>query len=88
MKWVRLALLVLALGGAAGWLAWNRFRPLQVELTAPSRGPAVDAVYATGQVEPTLEIRIAPRVAGRLVALTVDEGDTVRAGQLLARLED
>jgi RND family efflux transporter MFP subunit len=88
MKWVRLALLVLALGGAAGWLAWNRFRPLQVELTAPSRGPAVDAVYATGQVEPTLEIRIAPRVAGRLLALTVDEGDTVRAGQLLARLED
>jgi RND family efflux transporter MFP subunit len=57
-------------------------------LAAPSRGPAVDAVYATGLVEPSLEIRIAPRTAGRIVELLADEGARVRAGQLLARLED
>lgn len=52
------------------------------------RGPAVEAVYATGLVEPTLEIRIAPRAAGRIVELRADEGDVVRRGDLLARLED
>lgn len=49
---------------------------------------ALDAVYATGVVEPSLEIRIAPRTPGRIVDLRVDEGDRVKRGQLLARLED
>lgn len=88
MKRVPLVLFVLVLAGAAGWLGWQRFRPPVVELVAPMHGPAVDAVYATGLVEPSLEIRIAPRAAGRIVELLVDEGDTVRAGQPLARLED
>lgn len=51
-------------------------------------GTAIQAVYATGTVEPTISVPIAPRVAGRLVELKVDEGDVVRKGQVLARLED
>jgi RND family efflux transporter MFP subunit len=88
MKRLPLVLLLLALAGAAGAFAWQRLRPPEVALVAPTRGPAVEAVYATGLVEPSLEIRIAPRTAGRIVELLVDEGDTVRTGQLLARLED
>lgn len=88
MRHLRTALLVLAIAGAAGWLAWSRFRPPEVTLVAPTRGPAIDAVYATGLVEPSLEVRVAPRTGGRLAELRVDEGDVVRPGQLLARLED
>ena len=79
---------LLALLAAAGWFAWRSYAPPEVGVVLPSRGPAIDAVYATGLVEPTLEIRIAPRTPGRIVELLVDEGATVRAGQLLARLED
>lgn len=70
---------------AAGWLA---YAPARLAVEHPLRGPAVEAVYATGIVEPTVEVRIAPRVAGRLVELRADEGDVVRKGALLARLED
>ncbi len=88
MKYLPRILLLAVLAAAAGGFAWQRLKPVEVELVAPTRGPAVDAVYATGLVEPSLEIRIAPRSAGRIVELLADEGATVRAGQLLARLED
>lgn len=85
IKWSFIAALLLA---AAGYFAWNFLQPPLVEADRPVRGPAVEAVYATGLVEPTLEIRIAPRIGGRLVELLAFEGDEVTEGQLLARLED
>jgi len=88
MKYLPRVLALVALAAAAGWFGWQRFQPTRVALAAPTRGPAVDAIYATGLVEPSLEIRIAPRTAGRIVELLADEGDSVRPGQLLARLED
>src|SRR3569832_295249 len=53
----------------------------------PAYGPAVLAIYATGRVEPSIMMPIAPRIGARLVELDVDEGSQVRKGQVLARLE-
>jgi RND family efflux transporter MFP subunit len=78
------SLLVLAAGGA---VAWWRAGPLTVEVVAPRRGAAVEAIYATGTVEPTVMLPIAPRVAGRIVTLSTDEGHAVKKGEALARLE-
>ena len=74
----------LAIAGAAWWLVG----PIAVTVVTPTRGPAVDAIYATGTVEPTVMLPIAPRIAGRIVELNVDEGSVVRKGQVLARLDD
>ncbi|MFZ4790699.1 MAG: efflux RND transporter periplasmic adaptor subunit [Candidatus Competibacteraceae bacterium] len=81
---------IIALAGLAGggWTTWLWLGPVTVETTQLSRGPAVRAVYATGTVEPTVMLPIAPRNAGRLMELNAAEGDQVRAGQMLARLED
>ena len=81
-------LIALGLLGGGGWAAWRWLGPVTVETARPSRGPAVRAVYAAGTVEPTVMLPIAPRGAGRLVELNVDEGAQVHAGQTLARLED
>ena len=81
-------LLLILLAGVAAALTWWRWRPVNVRVEHPHRGLAIDAVYATGTVEPSVAVPIAPRVAGRIVALHVDEGDRVRRGQVLARLED
>jgi RND family efflux transporter MFP subunit len=78
------SLLLLAAGGG---FAWWRSGPLAVEVIAPRRGAAVEAIYATGTVEPTVMLPIAPRVAGRIVTLASDEGRSVRKGEELARLE-
>jgi HlyD family secretion protein len=41
---------------------------------------------ATGYVEAT-EVRVAPEVGGRILELRVDEGDRVKAGDVIARLD-
>jgi len=83
-RWVGLLLL---LGVAAGALYWILLPP-SVSVVQPRRGAAVQAVYATGTVEPSVMIPIAARTMARLIALQVDEGAVVKQGQLLARLEN
>jgi RND family efflux transporter MFP subunit len=82
--WIVTVALALA-AGAAG-VAWREW-PLQVEVTHPTRGPAIEAVYATGVVEPTVSMPVAPRGGGRIASLAADEGAKVKGGQVLARLE-
>jgi multidrug efflux pump subunit AcrA (membrane-fusion protein) len=78
---------VIVLGAIAGVVWWHE-GPVAVSVITPTRGPAVDAIYATGTVEPTVMLPIAPRAAGRVVELNVDEGSSVHKGQVLARLDD
>lgn len=84
--------ILLALGIVAGmaivWLLICVLGPERVEVASPTRGPAVQAVYATGTVEATVMMPIAPRMSARLMELNVDEGSAVTKGQQLARLED
>ena len=80
-----LALVLIAGLGSAGW--WL-MQPRTVTAVHPARGPAVQAVYATGTVEASITIRVAPQVAGRLDELKADEGQAVKAGDVLARLDD
>ncbi len=51
-------------------------------------GKAVEAVYATGTVEPETWARIGPVTTGRIAEILAREGEAVRAGQPLARLDD
>ena len=43
----------------AGWQAWQA-RPLQGQVAAAVHGPAVEAVYATGTVEPVRWAAVGP----------------------------
>jgi RND family efflux transporter MFP subunit len=54
----------------------------------PVRGPAVEAVYGPGTVEPVIMLPIGPKVTGRLAQLMVDEGDAVHQGEVLAELDN
>uniref|UniRef100_UPI0025FABDDF efflux RND transporter periplasmic adaptor subunit n=1 Tax=uncultured Thiocystis sp. TaxID=1202134 RepID=UPI0025FABDDF len=85
-KW-SLTLTIIVVMSIGGWLWW-RESPVAVTVVYPTRGPAVEAIYATGTVEPSVMLPIASRAAGNLIELPVDEGDQVRKGQTLARLDD
>lgn len=81
-----LLLLAFALAAAGYMIMRNGAR--DVELVSPFRGQAVEAVYATGVVEPEQWAKIAALAPGRIAEILVREGDTVRQGQPLARLDD
>lgn len=85
---MRKKLVLVAVGLLAAYLLGRAVLPRSVRVVSPARGPAVEAVYATGTVEPTIMLPIAPRVGANLQRLLVDEGDNVTAGQPLAELED
>jgi HlyD family secretion protein len=46
----------------------------------------IEVVNATGKIYPEVEVKISPDISGEITELTVAEGDTVKKGQLLARI--
>lgn len=86
-RWIRYGLAAaVLLAVVTGMLALHRRHT--VEAIKPVRGPAVQAVYATGTVEATVMMPIAPRSSARLMELNADEGSRVTKDQVLAQLED
>jgi multidrug resistance efflux pump len=85
MSKLRYLLLAVPLAGAA-WLWLGHQTPAGRADTTVSR-PGV--LVAPGRVEPVRDVvQLAFEAQGRIVAILVDEGDTVYAGQVLARLDD
>jgi RND family efflux transporter MFP subunit len=78
--------LAVATAAAVFWLRYAAIPT--VEVATPRRGPAVQAVYATGIVEPVLWAKVTPLVRGRIVDLCRCEGREVKAGDFLVRLDD
>ena len=71
-----MALLLITAAGAIGWLWWHES---QIQLPA-------GIAYGNGRLEAD-EIDIDTKFAGRIAKLFVDEGDMVRAGQVLAMMD-
>ena len=46
----------------------------------------IETVNASGKVYPEVEVKISPDISGEIVELNVAEGDTVKRGQILARI--
>ena len=84
---LRIALGAAALGVTAVF-ASRWWLPPAVDTIHPHRGQAVQAVYATGTVEPSIMLPIAARISARLVQLDADEGQSVHKGDVIGRLED
>jgi membrane fusion protein (multidrug efflux system) len=62
--------------------------PLPVEVVAARTDTVVDAITATGQIEPIQSIQLRPEVDGRLVDILVREGAEVAQGTPLFKVDD
>ena len=89
LLYILLAVVVVLIGGYAlakkqGWVG----KPTGMEITAAKAGPAtiVEKVSASGKVQPETEVKISPDVSGEITELYVQEGDSVKKGQLLLRI--
>ncbi|GLQ90500.1 efflux RND transporter periplasmic adaptor subunit [Dyella flagellata] len=84
-----IVLVLLALG-FGGW--WFAHRPIQVHVAqavAASSDPSAGAVLqATGYVTARRQATVSAQITGTLTAVLIEEGDRVKQGQILAKLDD
>jgi HlyD family secretion protein len=81
-KWLLLAAVV-------AFLAYRmKFAPVPVLAYEAKPGPIFAEVMGTGTLEARVKTTISPRLQERLAEVLVDQNDAVKAGQLLARLDD
>ncbi len=88
MKRILTILLLAAAVTGAGLLLWPRLAGPAVTVVAAKTGRAVEAVYATAVVEPVYWGRVSAIGVGRIESIAAREGDKVKAGAELARLDD
>ena len=58
----------------------------EVEFTKVKKADIIERVSASGKIQPEIEVKLSPDVSGEIVGLYVNEGDSVRAGQLLLKI--
>jgi len=66
-------------------------KPAEVEVTVAARMAPSDgniALTAGGYVVPRHRIEVSSKISGRVEEILIERGDTVRIGQVLARLDD
>jgi HlyD family secretion protein len=76
------ALLILA-----GLVGFYFFRPPAVTVATVMSRDVAPAIQGVGTVEAKVVVNISSKVTGRVVLVLVDQGDTIRAGQTLVRLD-
>jgi len=68
-------------------IIWSkREKPIPVTTEKAIRKTIVQTVSATGKVQPELEVKISPEVAGEIIELPVEDGKEVKKGDLLVRV--
>src|SRR5205814_1392498 len=80
---VGLLLLWLIVGSIMG----RREKPIQVTTEKAVRKTIVQTVSATGKIQPEVEVKISPEVAGEIIELPVDDGLQVKKGDLLVKIK-
>lgn len=59
---------------------------VKVAVEKVTRKTIIESVNASGKVYPEIEVKVSPDVSGEIVELTLEEGDSVRRGQVVARI--
>ncbi len=59
---------------------------IKVTIEKAQKRTIIEVVNASGKIFPEVEVKVSPDISGEITELTVQEGDTVKKGQLLARI--
>ncbi len=59
---------------------------IKVTAEKVSQRTIIESVNASGKIYPEIEVKVSPDISGEIVELNVEEGDSVRRGQVLARI--
>jgi HlyD family secretion protein len=75
-------LVVLSKTGVIG----NKDEGKEVEITTVAASTIVETVSATGKIQPEIEVKISSEVSGEIILLPVKEGQVVKKGDLLVKI--
>ena len=81
LKWVIVILVILKKTGVLG-----KDEGIKVSSEKAMKRTIIESVNASGKVYPEVEVKLSPDISGEIVELNVQEGDSVRKGQVLARI--
>ena len=59
---------------------------VKVSTEKAAKRTIIETVNATGKIYPEVEVKISPDISGQITELNVHEGDSVKKGQVLARI--
>ena len=65
----------------------KREKPIPVTTEKAVRKTILQTVSATGKVQPEVEVKISPEVAGEIIELPVEDGMPVKKGDLLVKIK-
>jgi HlyD family secretion protein len=65
----------------------RREKPIPVVTEKAVRKTILQSVSATGKVQPETEVKISPEVAGEIIELPVEDGKSVKKGDLLVKIK-
>lgn len=82
---VALLVIFLLIAKSAGWI--GKEKPTEVEFVKVGRTDIIETVSASGKIQPEVEVKITPDVPGEIIGLYVKEGDSVKKGQLLLKVQ-
>ena len=86
LKWFLIIAGILLLLFIIGKVLGGKDENQKVSVEKASKRTIVETVTASGQIYPEVEVKISPDISGEIVELNVQEGDSVRKGQVLARI--
>jgi len=77
-------ILFIVIGRSAGWIGGEK--ETEVEIAEAGKSTIIEKVSASGVVQPEIEIKLSPDVAGEIITLNVKEGDSVQMNDLLVKI--
>ncbi len=81
---VAFLILLLVVGRSQGWI--GKAKTIEVELAKAKKTSITEKVSASGTVQPVIEVKLAPEVSGEIIELHVEDGDSVRLGDVLVKI--
>jgi HlyD family secretion protein len=90
-SWLKWLILLVIVGGVAGAVAWryaNREGNVpQYQAQEVTRGDIIQAVTATGSLNPVTNVTVGSQISGNILKLYVDWNSPVKANQIVAQLD-
>jgi HlyD family secretion protein len=88
LKWIIIAVILAIAGGGGWWYVNNReAAPPEFTTTKIGRGDVIQAVTATGALNPVLNVQVGSQISGIILKLYADFNSVVKSNQVIAELD-